>query len=157
MSYISRDEIHGVLIQSGPEKILLPNATVAEVTSRVSIDSATQGQPHWVIGHIAWSGWNVPLISFARYTRLGDDIIDSNNKVIILKALSGRQSLPYWALVTGSFPQLVSISRDGLLADASEDALPKGVHMRVLLADQHVLVPDLDHLENALFAVVAHH
>ena len=156
MSYISRDEIHGVLIQSGDEKILLPNATVAEVTSRVQIDTPSEGQPAWVLGSIAWYGWQVPLISFARFTGLGDDIVDSNNKVVILKALTGQQSLPYWALVTGSFPQLVSITRDGLLADASEQALPEGVHMRVLLADQHVLVPDLDHLENALHRLGRH-
>ncbi|KTF34366.1 chemotaxis protein CheW, partial [Xanthomonas vesicatoria] len=37
MSYANNDEIRGVLIQAGTERVLLPNATVAEVMSRVAV------------------------------------------------------------------------------------------------------------------------
>jgi len=57
---------------------------------------------------------------------------------------------PYLALLTHTFPQLIAVPRDGLLADASEETLPKGVHMRVLLGEQSALLPDLDALEAAL-------
>ena len=38
MSHANNDEIRGVLIQSGPERVLLPNATVAEVLTRAPVE-----------------------------------------------------------------------------------------------------------------------
>ncbi len=146
MSYASNDEIRGVLIQAGEERVLLPNATVAEVMSRVPVEPVSDA-PHWLVGKIAWHGWNVPLLSFARLSGLGEDGTAPNNKIVVLKALAGNPSLPYFALLTASFPQLISVPRDGLLADASEEALPQGVHMRVLLGEQSALLPDLDSIE----------
>ncbi|RJS05703.1 chemotaxis protein CheW [Xanthomonas sp. CFBP 7698] len=146
MSYANNDEIRGVLIQAGTERVLLPNATVAEVMSRVAVE-ALPDMPRWVVGRIDWYGWKVPLLSFARFSGLGDEPTAVNNKVIVLKALGGNPALPYFALLTASFPQLISVPRGGLLADASEEALPDGVHMRVLLGEQSALLPNLDAIE----------
>jgi chemosensory pili system protein ChpC len=53
-------------------------------------------------------------------------------------------------LITQSFPQLISVPRDGLLADASEETLPAGVHMRVLLGEQSALLPDMEAIEGMI-------
>ncbi len=74
---------------------------------------------------------------------------------MVLKALGGNAALPYFALLTVSFPQLISVPRDGLLADASEEALPQGVHMRVLLGEQSALLPDLDAIETMVLETYA--
>jgi len=76
--------------------------------------------------------------------------VGGHNKVVVLKALSGNAQRPYYALLTQNFPQLISVPRDGLLADASEETLPQIVHMRVLLGEQSALLPNLDALEAAL-------
>ncbi|MGV8961672.1 MAG: chemotaxis protein CheW [Stenotrophomonas sp.] len=149
MSYASNDEVRGVLIQAGSERVLLPNATVAEVMSRVTVEPIP-GAPAWMAGQIAWHGWNVPLLAFARFSGLGEEALTANNKVVVLKALGGNPDLPYFALLTASFPQLIAVPRDGLLADASEESLPQGVHMRVLLGEQSALLPDLDAVEAAI-------
>ncbi len=154
MSYASNDEVRGVLIQAGTERVLLPNATVAEMMARVPVE-AIEGAPSWVAGQIDWQGWNVPLLSYARFSGLGDEQIAGNNKVVVLKALGGNPEMPYFALLTQSFPQLIAVPRDGLLADASEESLPQGVHMRVLLGEQSVLLPDLDAIEAAVTAALA--
>ena len=146
MSYANSAEIRGVLIQSGSERVLLPNATVAEVMSRVAVEPLPD-MPRWEIGRIDWYGWKVPLLSFARLSGIGEEPAAVNNKVIVLKALGGNPALPYFALLTVSFPQLISVPRDGLLADASEEVLPNGVHMRLLLGEQSALLPDLDAIE----------
>ena len=146
MSYANNDEIRGVLIQAGQERVLLPNATVAEVMSRVTVEPLAD-MPRWMVGRIDWYGRKVPLLSFARLSGMGEEPTALNNKVIVLKALGGNPVLPYFALLTASFPQLISVPRDGLLADASEDVLPDGVHMRVLLGEQSALLPDLDAIE----------
>ncbi|MDR6673839.1 chemotaxis protein CheW [Xanthomonas sp. 1678] len=148
-SYASNDEIRGVLIQAGSERVLLPNATVAEVMSRIPVEPLPDA-PHWLLGQIAWYGWKVPLFSFARLTGLGSETVASNNKIVVLKALGGNPDLPYFALLTQSFPQLISVPRDGLLADASEETLPAGVHMRVLLGEQSALLPDMEAIEGMI-------
>ncbi len=139
----SNDEIRGVLVQVGDERLLLPNATVAEVLSRVPVE-AIANAPVWLSGQILWHGWQVPVVSLTQLTGQGQEKVATNSKIIVLKSLSGVESLPYFALLTQSFPRLVSVPRDGLLADATEDALPPGVQMRVLLGDEAALLPDLE-------------
>ncbi len=153
MAY-NTDEIRGVLIQTGQERLLLPNATVAEVLAKVPVEPVP-GAPDWLAGQIAWHGWNVPLVSFARLADLGVDPPTRNNRVVVLKGLGNDESLPYFALQTSLFPQLVSVPRDGLLADASEDALPRGIQMRVLLGEQSALLPDLERVEQMIGEVLA--
>ncbi len=154
MSYANNDEVRGVLIQSGNERVLLPNATVAEMMSRVPVEPIANA-PHWLIGQIAWHGWSVPLLSYAGLSGHGHETVTTNNKVVVLKALGGNPDLPYFALLTQTFPQLIAVPRDGLLADASEESLPAGVHMRVLLGEQSALLPDLDAIESAVVQALA--
>jgi len=149
VSYNSNDEIRGVLIQSGPERVLLPNATVAEMMSRVVVEPVPDA-PSWLLGQLVWHGWQVPLVSFARLSGLGTETLSANNKVVVLKSLAGNAERPYLALLTQSFPQLIAVPRDGLLADASEENLPATVHMRVLLGEHTALLPNLDALDHAL-------
>lgn len=145
----SNDEIRGVLVQSGDDRLLLPNATIAEVLSRAPI-MPIEGAPAWLAGAIDWHGWRVPLVAFARLTGLGGETAQANNKIVVLKALGGRAELPYYALLTPSFPRLVSVPRDGLLADATEEELPAGVQVRVLLGDEVAILPDLQMVEDRI-------
>ncbi len=151
MAYKS-DEIRGVMIQSGRERLLLPNATVAEVLARVAVQPL-EGTPEWLPGHIEWHGWEVPVVDFSRLAGLGEDP-SGRVRVVVLKALGGDEGLPYFALQTASFPQLVSVARDSLLADASEEELPRGVQMRVLLGEQGALLPDLEDIERQIVQVL---
>src|SRR5213080_4539461 len=100
MSYASNDEIRGVLISAGAERVLLPNATVAEMMSRVPVE-AVANAPRWLVGE---NGWQVPLVSFARLSGLGEETVAGHNKVVVLKTLNGNAQRPYYALLTQSFP-----------------------------------------------------
>ena len=120
----SSDEIRGVLLQAGEERVLLPNATVAEVLARVPVESIADA-PAWLPGQIIWHGWKVPLVSFTRLSGMGEENVVASSKIVVLKAMGGSEAMPYFALLTQSFPRLISVPRDGLLADATEDTLPK--------------------------------
>ncbi|MBD9367393.1 chemotaxis protein CheW [Xanthomonas sp. XNM01] len=148
------EEVRGVLIQSGQERLLLPNATVAEVLAKVPVEPIADA-PDWLAGQIAWHGWNVPLVSFSRLADLGVDPPTRNNRVVVLKGLGNDETLPYFALQTSLFPQLVSVPRDGLLADAAEEDLPRGIQMRVLLGEQSALLPDLEGVERMIGEALA--
>lgn len=150
----SNDEIRGVLVQSGGERLLLPNATIAEVLSRAPVQPI-EGAPAWLAGRIDWQGWQVPLVEFARMTGLPGDAANVQRKIVVLKALGGNPDLPYYALLTPSFPRLVSVPRDGLLADATEEDLPRGVQVRVLLGDEVAILPDLQAVEEDIQSALA--
>ena len=153
MAYNS-DEIRGVMIQVGDDRLLLPNATVAEVLAKVPVEPV-EDAPDWLPGRIDWHGWQVPLVKFATLAALQEDAAGRGNRVIVLKALGGDEALPYFGLLTASFPQLVSVPRDSLLADASEDDLPRGIQMRVLLGEQSAMLPDLELVERMVGQALA--
>lgn len=143
----SDDELRGVLVQTGTDRVLLPNATVAEVLARVPV-SAIDGAPAWLPGTIDWHGWQVPLVAVPNLAGGERDRVLPTSKMVVLKTLTGGEAMPYMALLTQSFPRLVSVPRDGLLADASEEALPAGVQMRVLLGEESAMLPDLEAIES---------
>ena len=153
MAYNS-DEIRGVMIQVGDDRLLLPNATVAEVLAKVPVEPV-EDAPDWLPGRIDWHGWQVPLVKFASLAGLQEDAAGRGNRVIVLKALGGDEALPYFGLLTASFPQLVSVPRDSLLADASEEDLPRGIQMRVLLGEQSAMLPDLELVERMVAQALA--
>ena len=147
-------EVRGVIIPLTGGRVLLPNATVAEMMSRVPVQPI-EGAPAWLAGYINWQGWEVPLLSYARFSNLGDEPLGGNNKVVVLKALGGNPEMPYFALLTQSFPQLIAVPRDGLLADATEEELPVGVKVRVLLGDEAAVLPDLEVVETMIGEALA--
>lgn len=150
----SNDEIRGVLVQAGEERVLLPNATVAEVLARVPVEPVADAPP-WLPGTIAWQGWQVPLVSMVNLGGAGHETVTATSKIVVLKTLTGGEAMPYVGLLTQSFPRLISVPRDGLLADASEESLPAGVQMRVLLGDDAALLPDLESIERMVAEAMA--
>ena len=127
---------------------------MAEVLAKVPVEPG-EDAPDWLPGRIDWHGWQVPLVKFATLAGLQEDAAGRGNRVIVLKALGGDEALPYFGLLTASFPQLVSVPRDSLLADASEDDLPRGIQMRVLLGEQSAMLPDLELVERMVAQALA--
>ena len=151
------NDIRGVLIQVAGARLLLPNATIAEVLSYADPEPVDDA-PAWLLGRIRWRGWQVPLVSFARFSgTAADEAGDLGSKVLVLKALGGDPSLPHFALLTQGFPRLVTVSRQALVADGGGDdaALPPGVQVRVLLNDDAAFIPDIGAVEGAVRGALA--
>jgi len=164
-------DIRGVLVQVEGARLLLPNATIAEVLSYADPEPVADA-PDWLLGHIRWRGWQVPLASSSRLAGMAEESGGLGSKVLVLKAFGGDAHLPYVALLTKGFPRLVTVSRDALVPDAGEgdggatDAvvgegsgeragLPRGVLMHVLLNGEHALLPDVDAIEVAIREALA--
>ena len=141
--------IRGVLIQVAGGRLLLPNATIAEVLSFANPDPL-EDAPDWLLGRIRWRGWQLPLVSFSRFAGIADDPGGLGSKVIVLKALGGDAKRPFFALLTQGFPRLVTVTEAALLADGDDADLPQGVLSRVRLNEDDALVPDLAAIEEGL-------
>lgn len=147
-------DVRGVLIQLVGSRLLLPNATIAEVMSYAPPEPVADA-PDWLLGRIRWRGWQLPLIAFARLAALAEERGGLGSKVVVLKALGGDAKAPYFAILTQGFPRLVTVSRDGLVVDAEAGELPLGVQARVMLNQDTAFVPDLGVVEQLISEALA--
>lgn len=144
----AQSDIRGVLIQIAGGKLLLPNATIAEVLSYADPEPVDGDVPQWLLGRMRWRGWHVPLIAFGTLSGLADERGGLGSKVLVLKALGGTSKTPYVAVLTQGFPRLVTVSAGGLVSeDDGAEAMPCAVRARVRLNEDHALLPDLEAVE----------
>lgn len=150
----STNIIRGVLIQVAEARLLLPNATIAEVLSYADPEPVADA-PDWLLGRMRWRGWQLPLVSFSRFAGLAEDHGGLGSKVIVLKALGGDAKHPFFALLTQGFPRLVTVTEGSLVPDSDEAGVPEGVLARVRLNEDDALLPDLTALEEKIAEALA--
>src|SRR5215467_6485690 len=146
LSDITSREIRGVMIPVSGAKVLLPNATVAEVIT-YSVPEKIANAPAWLLGRLSWRGWRLPLFSFAMLSGTARQESVSNAKVAVLKALSGNAKMPFIAMLAQGFPRLTTITPDLLIPTGDESEHPPGVHAQVLVRDDQAVIPNLDQIE----------
>ena len=147
-------DIRGVLITVNQGRLLLPNASIAEVIT-FSDPDRIEGAPAWMLGQIRWRGWRLPLLSFSRFAGWSDEEGQIGAKVVVLKALGGNPKLPYFAVLSQGFPRLVTVSRKALSETTQAGGLPLGIHSRIMLNDDAAVVPDLAGLETLIQQALA--
>ena len=139
-------EIRCVLIPVGNLRLLLPNATVAEVITQPASDSV-ENAPDWLLGRIAWRGWRVPLISFTQLAGAQEADSELSPRVAVLKALGGNPDLPFIAILTQGFPRLTTLNAELIIPTHDGKPLPQGVKAEVLVRDDVAVIPDLEGIE----------
>ena len=139
-------EIRCVLVPVGEARMLLPNATIAEVVTH-STPEPIEGAPDWLLGRIAWRGWRVPLVSFTRLAGTAEGDSELVVRVAVLKALGGDPRLPFIAVQTQGFPRLTTLNAELIIPTHDGKGLPDGVRAHVLVRDDVAMIPDLEWIE----------
>ncbi len=147
-------EIRGVLIPVTNGRVLLPNATVAEVITFATPEKIPNA-PEWLIGRLRWRGWRIPLFSFSILAGLAHEEGSLGVRVAVLKALGGHAKMPFVAMLTQGFPRLTTISPDLLIPTGDESHPPTGVMHQVLVRDDHAMIPDLNRIEGLMADALA--
>jgi chemosensory pili system protein ChpC len=142
-------EIRCVLVPVGNLRLLLPNATIAEVITQ-SKPEPVAGAPDWLLGRIAWRGWRVPLVSFTKLAGTEEGDAELSVRVAVLKALGGNPKLPFIAVLTQGFPRLTTLNAELIIPTHDGTALPPGVRAHVLVRDDVAMIPDLEWIETEL-------
>ena len=145
-------EIRCVLVPVGNLRLLLPNATVAEVITQ-SRPEPVANAPQWLLGRIAWRGWRVPLVSFAQLAGAEEGDAALSVRVAVLKALGGDPKLPFIAMLTQGFPRLTTLNAELIIPTHDGSALPPGVRAQVLVRDDVAVIPDLEWIETELLGL----
>jgi chemosensory pili system protein ChpC len=139
-------DIRGVMISVGEGRLLLPNASVAEVIT-YSDPEPVEDAPAWLLGRVRWRGWRLPLLSFAKFAGWAEEEGSYGAKVAVLKALGGNPKLPFFAVLSQGFPRLVTVPQAALQEAHDIKETPLGIHSRVVLNDESAVVPDMFTLE----------
>lgn len=147
-------EIRGVMVPVTDGRVLLPNATVAEVISYTTPEKVP-GAPPWLLGRLAWRGWRLPLFSFPILAGQMEDERRSNARVAVLKALGGHAGMPFLALLAQGFPRLTTITQEALIPTSDEHPHAPGVRAEVLVRDDRAVIPDLDVIEDMVARALA--
>jgi chemosensory pili system protein ChpC len=140
-------DIRGVMITVGDGRLLLPNASVAEVITYSEPEAVGGDTPPWLLGRVRWRGWRLPLLSFAKFAGWDEEEGSFGAKVAVLKALGGNPKMPFFAVLSQGFPRLVTVPQAALQEAHDIKELPLGIHSRVVLNEETAVVPDMLTLE----------
>ncbi len=149
---ISHD-IRGVLISVSAGKLLLPNASVAEVIT-YSDPEPVPGAPAWLLGRVRWRGWALPIVSYSRMVGWSQETAALGAKVAVLKAVGKHAKMPYFAVLTQGFPRLVTIAESALAESGQDDDLADGIYSQAIFNEDNVVVPDLPSVEMQIIDVL---
>ncbi len=147
-------EIRGVMIPVTGGRVLLPNATVAEVITYTAPE-LIPGAPPWLLGRLGWRGWRLPLFSFPMLAGHAAEEGTRNARVTVLKGLSGNAKIPFIAMLAQGFPRLTTITSELLITTGDNSELGPGVHSEVLVRDDHAIIPDLGVIEELVAQAMA--
>jgi len=151
---IEQSEIRGLMIPITNGRVLLPNASVAEVIT-LSNPEKIANAPEWLMGRINWRGWRLPLFSFSLLSGMALDEGSRGTRVTVLKALSGHVRMPYIAMLAQGFPRLTTVSQEALVPSNESVPTRPGILMNVMLRDDLAVIPDLGQIEQLISECLA--
>ena len=138
-------EIRTILAPLTDGYVMLPNSAVGEILTFTSPEPFKQGPP-WLLGEIAWRGWQVPVINYERMLRdNGGTTITSKTRVLIIKTLGESTQVNYIGLVIQGLPRLKKVSARTLVEKQIDD-LPDTVFSIVTIGDLQAVIPELGDL-----------
>jgi len=142
---MAEKDIRTILAPLTDDYVMLPNISVGEILTFVSPEPFKQGPP-WLMGEIAWRGWQVPVINYERLLKdNGVTSISSKTRIMIVKTLGESTQVNYIGLVIQGLPRLKKVSATTLVENEIED-LPDTVFSKITIDDLQAIIPELGDL-----------
>lgn len=142
-------ELYSLLVPLSEERLIVPRACVAEVTTWQEPEEMA-GAPPWYLGTIQWNGRAVPVISFEMACGQQLPPSGTRTRIVIFHALGNQLSVGYFGIITQGFPQLVRVNADVVKADPSRGFEPGPVLCQVRMLNESPLIPDFEWLEKMI-------
>ncbi|HSW12009.1 MAG TPA: chemotaxis protein CheW [Solimonas sp.] len=146
---MNREQIYAVLMALEGDTLLLPNAAVAEVISRDTLQPAEDGAPPWMIGYCDWNNRRVPVVSFETINGAPRPGAESRrSRIVVLNSFGTHLPAGLLAVLSQGYPHLVTLNRAAVktmgLRPTDRGDL---VLSRVRIASQEAAIPDLATIE----------
>jgi chemosensory pili system protein ChpC len=138
-------EIRTILAPLTDGHVLLPNSAVGEILNFTSPEPFKQG-PAWLLGEIAWRGWQVPVINYERLLKDNSGTkITSKSRILIVKTLGESTQVNYLGLVIQGLPRLKKVNAITLV-ESPDAELPETVFSMVTIDGLKAVIPELGDL-----------
>lgn len=125
--------------------VMLPNGAVAEVLNYKS-PKPFKKAPSWLLGEIAWHGWQVPVICYGQLVTEGsNNSITSKCRILIIKTLGESTQVHYIGLVIQGLPRLKKVTADTLV-EKHNDEQSEAVFSEVSIDGLQAVIPELNSL-----------
>ena len=138
-------EIRTIMAPLTDGYIVLPNSVVAEVLA-YSAPEPFKNSPIWLMGELAWHGWQVPVIS---YEQLIDEnvghISTSRARILIIKTLGESTQVNYIGLVIQGLPKLKKVTAETLVEKQTEN-LADTLFSEIIIEGQDAMIPEIANL-----------
>lgn len=143
-------ELYSLLVPLADERLLIPRASVAEVTRYESPKEETEAKD-WLLGTITWNSRDLPIIAFEGTMGRDLPIPTGRTRIVILYSTSGKIQEGFFGILTQGFPQLVCVNEEVLKLDSIDSwANNVPVLCRVKMINEFPLIPNLEMLENMI-------
>lgn len=142
---MAEKEIRTIMAPLTEGYVMFPSSAVAEVLNFTSPQPLKKAPP-WLLGELAWHGWQVPVISYERlmHTHINKTGA-SRTRVLIIKTLGESTQVNYIGLVIQGLPRLTIVTASTLVEEGTEK-LPETVFSRVSIEDMQAVIPRLGKL-----------
>ena len=141
---MANEEIRTILAPLTNSYVMLPNSAVGEILEYTSPEPFKQG-PAWLLGEIAWHGWQVPVINYERMLKGTTTKVSSKSRILIIKTLGESTQVNYIGLVIQGLPRLKK-ARAETLIETQVEKLPDTVFSEVAIDGLKAIIPDLGDL-----------
>ncbi|MCW9013808.1 MAG: chemotaxis protein CheW [Gammaproteobacteria bacterium] len=146
-------QIKCVLLNINNDKLVLPNAAVAEIVPIRNIINVAN-KPGWMLGYLDWRGNSVPLVSFEAMGGVRMPSLASGDvKAVVIYAIGEDKDFPFMSFLMQGAPQVVNISATDVIA-AGEASQNPAVDQKLLIKDEEVSLVNLETLESIIKEVM---
>lgn len=142
---MAKKEVRTIMAPMTEGYALLPNSAVAEILEYTAPEPFKQG-PGWLLGELAWHGWQVPVISYLRMiNEHADDPVTKKARILIIKTLGESTQVNYIGLLIQGLPKLKTVTEKTLIEKKVKN-LPDAIFSQVVIDDLSAYIPELSFL-----------
>ena len=132
-------------------KMLIPNASVAEVTDITKIEPRL-GAPEWFGGTMIWREQEIPILVFEKIMNIEASKPQQYRRVIILNTPNNQGCAPFIALGCQSIPSLTLVEESRVAVSERKSELV--THIK--LDGEEYIIPRISVLEDQVSQVMSH-
>ena len=142
----AEEQIKCVLLTVNEDRIILPNAAIAEIVPIRNIINVAN-KPDWMLGYLDWRGNSVPLVSFESMGGVRmPSLATGNVKAAVVYAIGGDKSFPFMSFLVQGAPQILNLFETDVLEN-KEDIHHPAIEQKVIAKGETASVLDLNRLE----------
>lgn len=151
MNRPAQDRIHAVEIPIAGLSLLVPSASIAEVTTVSPLTRVPFGS-NWLLGAVAWRQQALPVVSFEALFGLSASAVGSSSNIIVFYPLTGRREWEFFGVLSVAEPRPHAVNA-ATVAVAEADELPSSsfIASGLKLAGRIMAIPDTEALKRVFY------